>query len=73
MQHLCVLLLFQFHKGTIKTYYMSLREILVYVFQFHKGTIKTTKKFITISIVSLKFQFHKGTIKTSCKAPLFSC
>ncbi len=35
------LLLFQFHKGTIKTVVVRLALALVLVFQFHKGTIKT--------------------------------
>ena len=32
---------FQFHKGTIKTRFVSLYPYILYLFQFHKGTIKT--------------------------------
>ena len=33
--------IFQFHKGTIKTYFNVSRLLLPWIFQFHKGTIKT--------------------------------
>ena len=32
---------FQFHKGTIKTFFGSLLGGIANIFQFHKGTIKT--------------------------------
>ena len=54
---------FQFHKGTIKTLIMPIKDVIFRWFQFHKGTIKTVcydhnqDSFFT-------FQFHKGTIKT---------
>ena len=35
------LLLFQFHKGTIKTILCHLDFVNIPLFQFHKGTIKT--------------------------------
>ena len=38
---------FQFHKGTIKTYYDYKTNYDVVLFQFHKGTIKTF--FVTYS------------------------
>ena len=38
---LFALLLFQFHKGTIKTTFPNLLILKIPVFQFHKGTIKT--------------------------------
>ena len=34
-------MLFQFHKGTIKTQVISIRLVSLHRFQFHKGTIKT--------------------------------
>ena len=56
-------LVFQFHKGTIRThssFSFPKRNVL---FQFHKGTIRTqywAKKAEQINA----FQFHKGTIRT---------
>ena len=35
------IVLFQFHKGTIKTNVIIFRYYLSILFQFHKGTIKT--------------------------------
>ena len=48
-------LLFQFHKGPIKTAGRRLRKIFIGLFQFHKGPIKTLSAFtstksMTISI-----------------------
>ena len=55
-------LIFQFHKGTIKTLLEKvIRE--KYQFQFHKGTIKTIDTPLIRAILN-GFQFHKGTIKT---------
>ena len=34
-------LLFQFHKGTIKTKNRAEYQVYTHLFQFHKGTIKT--------------------------------
>ena len=34
-------LMFQFHKGTIKTVNRNIERIRIPEFQFHKGTIKT--------------------------------
>ena len=47
--------LFQFHKGTIKTYIFLLKLGEFNIFQFHKGTIKTyfmslSDEFTAISI-----------------------
>ena len=36
-----VRVLFQFHKGSIKTIYLSEDGRLTFEFQFHKGSIKT--------------------------------
>ena len=35
-------MLFQFHKGTIKTYDDIYKDYQLKLFQFHKGTIKTS-------------------------------
>ena len=56
-------LLFQFHKGTIKTG-QSVLTLVFEKFQFHKGTIKTIQARIN-QMASSAFQFHKGTIKTN--------
>ena len=55
--------MFQFHKGTIKTYSSSEYGRIFPLFQFHKGTIKTSY-YGYVYLVIVKFQFHKGTIKT---------
>ena len=36
-----ILMMFQFHKGTIKTLAILLIVLAYLMFQFHKGTIKT--------------------------------
>ena len=36
-------LLFQFHKGTIKTRLKDYLDFILMLFQFHKGTIKTSE------------------------------
>ena len=53
---------FQFHKGTIKTYYSILRENRV----CHFNSIKVRLKPVVLrfSLLWDVFQFHKGTIKT---------
>ena len=33
--------IFQFHKGTIRTFFPAYKDTLSYRFQFHKGTIRT--------------------------------
>ena len=63
-------LLFQFHKGTIKTNAQVMRLNALLWFQFHKGTIKT-QQFDFNYKSSGVFQFHKGTIKTLVQIPLF--
>ena len=57
-------MIFQFHKGTIKTDYLSVNTSLNNAFQFHKGTIKTEYGPTTLR-PHYQFQFHKGTIKTA--------
>ena len=54
---------FQFHKGSIKTYIGFCRNYFVCMFQFHKGSIKTKQKRQPTLQVNA-FQFHKGSIKT---------
>ena len=56
-------MIFQFHKGTIKTIKKSNTTFTSNIFQFHKGTIKTDKPLHCL-IAFIIFQFHKGTIKT---------
>ena len=56
-------MLFQFHKGTIRTLFPRCNNPVPVVFQFHKGTIRTFCNLIGYIIV-LPFQFHKGTIRT---------
>ena len=34
--------LFQFHKGTIRTFYGTPEKVSKKLFQFHKGTIRTS-------------------------------
>ena len=56
-------LLFQFHKGTIRTHAAGIIFYRALGFQFHKGTIRTVA--LTYGIhLRLLFQFHKGTIRT---------
>ena len=55
--------LFQFHKGTIKTYYeknYALRQV-------NFNSIKVRLKLIVMLNITFRdvFQFHKGTIKTT--------
>ena len=42
-------LLFQFHKGTIKTKRFTMISTVFLKFQFHKGTIKTNLEMLNIS------------------------
>ena len=56
-------LIFQFHKGTIRTNIWTISHIIDIKFQFHKGTIRTVKQVGSTSS-AVKFQFHKGTIRT---------
>ena len=57
-------LLFQFHKGTIRTLVFVYPTFRPALFQFHKGTIRTAEE-ETIKAKGAIFQFHKGTIRTS--------
>ena len=56
-------ILFQFHKGTIKTFY----EYLLHHHHLHFNSIKVQLKLPkreTEKASVFQFQFHKGTIKT---------
>ena len=55
---------FQFHKGTIRTDLSHNDVFSCAPFQFHKGTIRTPKS-DQRSESAARFQFHKGTIRTS--------
>ena len=37
-------IIFQFHKGTIRTNYASAKNMIAMAFQFHKGTIRTWRQ-----------------------------
>ena len=54
---------FQFHKGTIKTYFLTCYSAQPLEFQFHKGTIKT----IVILIIILSNQKNFNSIKVRLK------
>ena len=47
--------LFQFHKGTIKTFVEWWKHAIKHIFQFHKGTIKTEiiQNFNRYNIISI--------------------
>ena len=61
--NICLLIPFQFHKGTIRTPMSTAFGLNMQQFQFHKGTIRTEQSKIIIRITD-EFQFHKGTIRT---------
>ena len=58
-----VCLIFQFHKGTIRTVSAGASDAGGLLFQFHKGTIRTVSAGASAA-GGLLFQFHKGTIRT---------
>ena len=62
-------ILFQFHKGTIRTQDAFVDYYNVPAFQFHKGTIRTFTS-VTTSSARTTFQFHKGTIRTQANVEL---
>ena len=57
------MILFQFHKGTIRTLVVHLYKLVFVIFQFHKGTIRTVDT-SSFNLDDKLFQFHKGTIRT---------
>ena len=57
------LTIFQFHYGTIKSYYQSSTGKPSTFFQFHYGTIKRAGNEKRRQYLEL-FQFHYGTIKS---------
>ena len=60
-------MVFQFHKGTIRTVDPHILIDVASRFQFHKGTIRTRvlcRQFNQFVV----FQFHKGTIRTKEEA-----
>ena len=64
-------LVFQFHKGTIKTNRTRRPSARPALFQFHKGTIKTLINFTALCQVlknfnSIKVRLKRETGKTSC-------
>ena len=54
---------FQFHKGTIRTFFPCCLCPWLQPFQFHKGTIRTCSQNSPLYRLDI-FQFHKGTIRT---------
>ena len=40
--------LFQFHKGTIRTWSGTVNDDKLLIFQFHKGTIRTSRFFLFV-------------------------
>ena len=60
-------LLFQFHKGTIRTVGPVVSAAGSILFQFHKGTIRTNHGVGEEKVIH-QFQFHKGTIRTRGRA-----
>ena len=68
MQITCSLkvLLFQFHKGAIRTRLPTKIQPDVSLFQFHKGAIRTDRFNGGLPRAQL-FQFHKGAIRTQNK------
>ncbi len=58
-----VLIVFQFHSGTIKRFADGVKTIVAKLFQFHSGTIKRLRHNGT-SWIANSFQFHSGTIKS---------
>ena len=75
MAGICVLFVFQFHEGPIKTALEKLAKELQKKFQFHEGPIKTGST-LSYPKRSYSFQFHEGPIKTSgarAAARLLSC
>ena len=64
-------LIFQFHKGTIKT--NARLVILLYKRYFNSIKVRLKRMFLCKSrINSSTFQFHKGTIKTRIFNPVVS-
>ena len=55
-------LVFQFHKGTIKTNHLSYRDLDVLYFNSIKVQLRQDRASVDGS--KSLFQFHKGTIKT---------
>ena len=58
------LVLFQFHKGTIRTELQVLNLVSLLHFNSIKVQLEPIKSVMTITCTD-RFQFHKGTIRTS--------
>ena len=63
-------IVFQFHKGTIRTRLMISWVATCTQFQFHKGTIRTLEPYAS-AVPKPIFQFHKGTIRTEISIRIF--
>ena len=60
---MCYILVFQFHKGAIRTKEKYGKGCCIPPFQFHKGAIRTLILFDNF-FGKILFQFHKGAIRT---------
>ena len=58
---------FQFHKGTIKTFYLLQSKL--YIQNFNSIKVRLKREHFRSFSTATQFQFHKGTIKTSQNAP----
>ena len=58
-------ILFQFHKGTIKTQPLDRRALSLYSFNSIKVRLRLDDDIMNVAPIS--FQFHKGTTKTLSK------
>ena len=62
-------LVFQFHKGTIRTFRFF--NFCENYFNFNSIKVRLEPPAIIAGAGSLLFQFHKGTIRTETKACVF--
>ena len=62
MKNTSLCFLFQFHKGTIRTFFFCMNAFPKQLFQFHKGTIRTVqihgRGVVTIHFNSIKVQLE---------------
>ncbi len=54
---------FQYHTGSIQTFFHKLGTERLLLFQYHTGSIQTKKNYISLSF-SARFQYHTGSIQT---------
>ena len=61
-------MLFQFHKGTIRTLYQLIPQLLN--INFNSIKVQLERSYATWIRSSSTFQFHKGTIRTATDFPI---